>query len=248
MDKLYAALIFFTRLPVWKFTDPSRDAFKDVVIFWPYVGWLSGGLMAIILKGGLFVFPGIVTIILALTCRIMLTGALHEDGMADFCDGFGCGGDKTRILTIMKDSHIGTYGVIGLILYFVTIISALMSLPVTVAVWGVVAADAFSKFCAAQITNLLPYARPEGAKNGILYSRMSIGKWIVCMAGGAIPLGIAAYFIGVDMLFAALPPIFIMLALVVRMRRQIGGYTGDCCGATFIICELSFLLTLTIFY
>lgn len=246
MKRIEAAFIFFTRLPLWKVLSPPTNAFKDVVVFWPLVGWLTGGLTAFMMWALSFIVAWPIAVISALILRLLLTGALHEDGLADFCDGFGCGGDKQRILAIMKDSHIGTYGVIGLIMYFLLTFAILSSLPVEIASLGFFAADSFSKCAAAQITNRLPYARPEGAKNKISYSRMTFGKHLLCFFLGIIPFAIAIYFLGIKLLPAAILPFFIHLWLIQLMRRKIGGYTGDCCGASFLIIELSFLINLAL--
>ena len=117
-DRIWASLIFFTRLPFWRLHQPPRECYSRVVEHWPLVGWLTAGVMAATLYFGSMVMPYPVAVLLAIAARLLLTGALHEDGLADFFDGFGGGGnDRQRILDIMKDSHIGTYGVLGLILY-----------------------------------------------------------------------------------------------------------------------------------
>ena len=117
-DRIWASLIFFTRLPFWRLHQPPKECYQSVVEHWPLVGWLTGGVMAATLYFSSMVLPYTVAVILAIAARLLLTGALHEDGLADFFDGFGGGGnDRQRILDIMKDSHIGTYGVLGLILY-----------------------------------------------------------------------------------------------------------------------------------
>ena len=113
-----AAFIFFTRLPLWRWLHPSPEAYKHVVVYWPVVGWLTAGVSAGVLYAASLVLPVTLAVWSAVAARLLLTGALHEDGLADFFDGFGGGGrDRTRILAIMKDSHIGTYGVIALIVY-----------------------------------------------------------------------------------------------------------------------------------
>lgn len=248
MKRISAAFIFFTRLPLWKVVNPPRDAYKDVVAFWPMVGWLTGGLTAFSMWVLSFVVAWPIAVILALVVRLLLTGALHEDGLADFCDGFGCGGGKDRILAIMKDSHIGTYGVLGLILYFLLTFAILSSLPVEVAALGFLAADSYGKCAAAQITNRLPYARPEGAKNKISYPKMSLGKFLICFISGIIPLAIAVFILGIRLLPAAILPYFMLVWLIHLMRSKIDGYTGDCCGAVFLLIELSFLLSLAILF
>jgi hypothetical protein len=118
MKSLLAAIQFFTRLPIWRLCQIDGDAFRHVVEWWPVVGYLTGGTMALVLWGASMVFPPFVAVLLAIIWRLLLTGALHEDGLADVCDGFGGGTDRERILSIMKDSHVGSYGIIGLVLYF----------------------------------------------------------------------------------------------------------------------------------
>ena len=108
---------FFSRLPFWKIADVPPVYFKRVVDYWPFVGWLTGGIMA----GTLWItaeLPVQIAVLMALAARLLVTGALHEDGLADFCDGFGGGTSRDKILSIMKDSHIGTYGVLGLLFYY----------------------------------------------------------------------------------------------------------------------------------
>ena len=91
-DNVWAAFIFFTRLPLWRIHEPPRECYRAVVEYWPLVGWLTGALMGgVIYLGGMFL-PQAVAVLLAIAARILLTGALHEDGLADFFDGFGGGG------------------------------------------------------------------------------------------------------------------------------------------------------------
>lgn len=248
MNKIYAALIFFTRLPLWKVVNPPKESYADVVMLWPYVGWLTGLTVAVVMVAAGCVMEWPLAVICAILCRLLLTGCLHEDGLADFCDAFGCGGPRERILSIMKDSHIGTYGVIGLIIYFLLLAAILITLPVKLAIWGFIAADPFAKFCASRLPDILPYARSEGAKNGITYPKMNPGKFIICCLGGIIPVGVAAWFAGVEILFAALLPIISIGILIHMMSKKIGGYTGDCCGASDLICEIVFLLGIAVIY
>ena len=106
-----------------------------------------------------YVFPAEAAAILALAARLLVTGALHEDGLADFFDGFGGGTDRSRILAIMKDSHIGSYGVIGLICYFLLLTCLIAALPPHLAVCALLSFDAWNKFVAANLVN--PYACQE---------------------------------------------------------------------------------------
>ena len=112
-ENAWAAFIFFTRLPFYKLYSPNSESYKAVVEFWPLVGWLTGSVMAAILYFGPMAMPHALAVAAAIVARLLMTGALHEDGLADFCDGFGGGNTRQRILDIMKDSRIGTYGVIA---------------------------------------------------------------------------------------------------------------------------------------
>ena len=183
--------------------------------------------------------------VIALILKLILTGALHEDGLADFCDGFGGGHDKEGILRIMKDSHIGTYGVIGLICHYLLSVSLLTSLPPLFAATAILAADPFAKFCASQLTNVLPYARPEGAKNRIAYSRMDPWQLTLNFFFGVIPL-LPLGFLSYPSLISIIFPGLCLLFMILMMKHRIGGYTGDCCGATYLICEDSMIFGIVI--
>ena len=178
--------------------------------------------------------------------RLLITGCLHEDGLADFFDGFGGGTSRERILSIMKDSHIGSYGVIGLILYFALLYTLLSSLPLTLAGSAILAGDPFSKGVAGMIINRLPYARKEEeAKNKTVYSRMTTSEYTCCLFSALIPM----FWLPEPVyLLAGLLPVLVFYFLTSLMKKKIQGYTGDCCGATFLLCELSFYLGIAVIY
>lgn len=236
---LLAAFIFFTRLPFWRLKEVPSECFKHVVPYWPYVGWLTGGLMAGTLWLGAQVMPVSLAWLLALVVRLLVTGCLHEDGLADFLDGFGGGTSRERTLTIMKDSHIGTYGVIGLIVYFL-LMTKLTEVSVPLLCMLVLCGDCWGKFCASQLINFLPYARKEeDSKAKVVYHRMSGWERTFNLIGGVLPMGILLPAV----LWTGCIGSLLVLAFLIRlMRRQIQGYTGDCCGATFLLCELTFYL------
>lgn len=245
MKGFAAALTLFTRLPLWKWIEIPSSSYSTAVVFWPLAGWLSGALDTGIFLGMSFLIPVLPALILAIVVQLCFTGALHEDGLADFCDGFGGGRDKEGVLCIMKDSHIGTYGVIGLICYYLLLISLLGSMPRLMIALTILAADPFSKFCASQLINLLPYARKEGAKNRISYSRMTFLQFILNLIFGCLPLLPLLLYEPITSL-AVLFPLLSLLCMVLYMKHRIGGYTGDCCGATYLICEVSMILGIVI--
>lgn len=246
MKNIAAALIFFTRLPFWRlkaFNVPP-EYFRQVINYWPVVGWLTAAVMAGTLWAASLVLPYPVAIILALISRLLITGALHEDGLADFFDGVGGGTTRDRILEIMKDSHIGTYGVISLIFYFLLLFFTLSNMDVQTACFALLTGDPLCKFIASHITLLLPYARTEEAsKTKTIYEKMTVKPFLISVLFGLLPL---TFLFNVSLWLTVLFPIFVFFLLVYIMKKKIGGYTGDCCGATFLLCELSFYLGLII--
>ena len=239
MKHLFASFMFFTRLPFWRLASVPADSFKHVVPYWPVVGWLTGGVLAGVFWLTAGVFPAAVAWLLAVVARLFITGCLHEDGLADFCDGFGGGVGRERVLAIMKDSHIGAYGVVGLVLYFL-LLSRMSVLPSLELCAVAFCADAYAKWCASQIVNVLPYARKEEeSKARVVYARMSAGEFVAGLVGGWLPLFL---FLPAGLWWACLCPPAVFVLLCLWMRRRVGGYTGDCCGAVFLLCELSFYL------
>lgn len=262
MNNILAAFTFFTRLPFWRISAIPADSFKRMVCFWPMVGWLTGGLMAGVFWISYQFFSGTVAVLLAFISRLLLTGALHEDGLADFIDGMGGGRTRERVLEIMKDSSIGSYGVLGLVLYVALWVSSVVHLsnqlpPLTVCVC-LFTGDIWSKWCASQLINLLPYARKESeSKSKTVYEHMSFSGFLAGAGCALLPffliLILKPYnWFFIDFLWsfriAYLTPIITMGLLVIYMKKRIKGYTGDCCGATFLICELLYLLTIPILW
>jgi cobalamin 5''-phosphate synthase/cobalamin synthase len=242
-DNVWAALIFFTRLPFWRVYQPPQASYKAVVEYWPLTGWLTGGAMAATLYFGSLVLPWPVAVIAAITVRLLITGALHEDGLADFLDGFGGGGDRARILAIMKDSHIGTYGVLGLIIYMSLLVATLYSMTPVIAALTVFAADPFSKMVSSQLVNMLPYARrEEEAKNKTVYRKPSLAAGLSLTVQGLLPMALMIWMTGISWYFVIAMPALVMYFLYLLMLRKIKGYTGDCCGAVCLLVELAVYL------
>ena len=245
-----AALIFFTRLPFWRIAEPDKGCYRCVVEYWPLAGWLTGGVMAGTLYGASLLFPYPIAVILAIAMRLLVTGALHEDGLCDFFDGFGGGGsDRQRILDIMKDSRIGTYGVIGILIYVLLLFLCLYSLPPLTAAFVIFAGDPFSKMVASQIISMMPYARTEAeAKAKVVYRRPPLKSGIGLALQGLLPI-LALYLFSSHtgvilhweyMVFA---PCIVMYFLYRLIWHRLQGYTGDCCGALFLLIELALYLS-----
>ena len=244
-DNVWAAFIFFTRLPFWRLYQPPKESYKTVVEHWPLTGWLTGAVMAATLYFGSMVFPFEIAVAMAMAVRILLTGALHEDGLCDFFDGFGGGGtDRERVLAIMKDSRIGTYGVLGIVLYELFVFLCLTSLSPTLAALTVLVADPYAKMLAGQMIMTMPYARTEAeSKAKTVYRRMPLSASVSLAVQGLLPLGLYLWFVMPQgwqtVVFA---PCFAMYLIYLLIWRRLRGYTGDCCGAMFLLVELSVYL------
>ncbi len=251
--RIVAALCFFTRLPLWRLAEVEPEHYRHVVPLWPLAGWLTGSVMVLVFwSGTLLGCPTSVGVLLALGSRVLLTGALHEDGLADFCDGFGGGTSRERTLQIMKDSHIGTFGVLSLVGYSLLMWNVLVTLMERgTSPWVFLVADTLSKYLASTIIYFLPYARPESeSKNRYAYSLATTGERLLSLLLGFLPLGVCL-LAGLSSIprwgswASGLSACFVLLFLLYRtMQRRLGGYTGDCCGATVLLTELTLYLTL----
>ena len=246
IDRLLASFILFTRLPFWRLRQPPQDSYSRAVEFWPLTGWLTGGAMAATLYFSAYVLPYPVAVLLAIIVRLLISGSMHEDGLADFLDGFGGGGkDRERILAIMKDSRIGTYGVLGLILYLAMLFAILESMPSDLAALAILAADPFAKMVASQIIVMMPYARTaDTAKNRTVYQRPTTAAGIGLAIQGLLPMAVVLWLLRefVNWSVVIFAPCFVFYFLYLLIWRRLHGYTGDCCGAVCLLTELATLL------
>ena len=247
-ERLWAAFIFFTRLPFWRLHQPPRQAYDSVVEYWPLTGWLVGSLMAAVLYFGSMVMPWPVTVLLAIVVRLLVTGALHEDGLADFFDGFGGGGsDRQRILTIMKDSHIGTYGVLALVVYMLLLFATLYSMDSQTAALATLAATPFARMVTAQLVMMMPYARREDeAKARVVYRHMDWPAGISLALQGLLPMVAFLWLTDIDWQMVIFIPCLVMYFLYRLIWSRLRGYTGDCCGAVCLMVELAVFIVISL--
>ena len=200
--------------------------------------------MAATLYFGSMVMPWPVVIILAIVVRLLITGALHEDGLADFLDGFGGGGNnRERILAIMKDSHIGTYGVLGLIVYELLLAATLYTLNAETAALAVLAADPYAKMVTSQLILMMPYARrEEEAKSKTVYRKFNTWSGVSLAIQGLLPMVLFLYLTGLSWELIIFLPCIMMYFLFLFIWNKLRGYTGDCCGAVCLLVELTVYL------
>jgi adenosylcobinamide-GDP ribazoletransferase len=183
--------------------------------------------------------PPHVAVLLSIAATAWLTGAFHEDGLADAVDGLGGSFDRDRALEIMRDSRIGTYGTLALVLVVGVKTLTLADFPPLVAAGLIVAAHAASRACAVGIMASLPYVRADASKAKPLVQQVSATTVGIAIATGAATLaGVALLGLAVA-LAAALSAAVVTLLWRRKLNARLGGYTGDCLGATQQLVEAS---------
>ena len=235
MRSLRIAFGLMTTLPIKLPDDWSAGDSGRASIWYPFVGMAIGVLTWLAWKGAMSVFPPLIGGMIALIVWVVLTGGLHLDGLADCCDGLLASTSVERRLEIMKDPHVGAFGVIGLILVLFLKASALTSLT-SVTSFGILLAASFARWCILP-AGLVPLARPSGmGADFALGFRRSFIIW-----GTVIPLGIAVLLgiRGVISILAGLGAAALVLWLA---KSRIGGVTGDVFGMLVEVVETGMLL------
>jgi adenosylcobinamide-GDP ribazoletransferase len=240
VELFFTALMFYTRVPCPKWVGHSEELLNKATIYFPVMGWLVGGVAAGAYWALRFLFPPDVALLLSMVVGILMTGAFHEDGFADVCDGFGGGWTRLRILDIMKDSRLGTYGAAGLGLMLALKFVALRSLPPLAVAPVLVVAHALSRATALTFIYTHEYAREnEDSKAKPVAKKISFAELSVGLAFGVLPLLLYAAWLRQPALLLLLGPLGLVKAGLARyFGKWIGGYTGDCLGATQQVAEV----------
>jgi adenosylcobinamide-GDP ribazoletransferase len=241
LDDLKTAIALLTRLPM---PHPAGSMPPNLVRaqrMFPVVGALVGGatgLLCLVLR--LVNVPDLAAAALALGASAMLTGALHEDGLADVGDGFGGGRDVVSKLQIMRDSRLGTYGAITLLVSFVAKAAALAAIPDSHVVQSLIAAHALARGVLPAMSMSLPFARDDGLAHdaGRPDSAIAATAAIIALIVALLSLSWANAF------WAAVLTGLCATGMAWLARRQIGGQTGDVLGGTEQICETAILVLL----
>ncbi|WP_372795397.1 adenosylcobinamide-GDP ribazoletransferase [Lutibacter sp.] len=241
----FTALMFFTRIPCPKWIDHSPEILNKSTKYFSLVGIVVGSFGAIVYWGISFILPENIALLLSIISTIWITGAFHEDGFADFCDGFGGGWTKEKILTIMKDSRLGTYGTVGLVgllaLKFLALSSVSSQLFITF-----IAGHSVSRFISTMLLYLYPYVRDDNSsKTKPMAHALKLSSLVINGIIGLVPL----FFYNTYWVFLTLIPPFISMLLLGRFfKKWIGGQTGDCAGATQQIAEVTFYLSILVLW
>ncbi|WP_413192627.1 adenosylcobinamide-GDP ribazoletransferase [Pararobbsia alpina] len=245
------ALGYFTRVPVPKWVGFEPHYLQAAARWFPFVGLLVGAVSAAVyLVCAQWFMPG-VAVLLSMAASLLMTGAFHEDGLADCCDAFWGGYSREDVLRIMHDSRIGAFGAIGLVISLALKWQALTALSVShvsasASVSGsarvavlLIAAHAASRAVAISYVRDLDYVRAEGKAKPVV-RRLGVGSLVWVMLTG-LP-----WIFWPDWRLGALTLVLlavIRLALGRWFARRIGGYTGDCLGFAQQIFEITLYLT-----
>lgn len=252
----FTALMFLTRLPVPKFTDHSQEYLERAVKYFPLVGWIVGAISGFtFLVFNKFIGEDI-ALVASIIAGILATGAFHEDGFADVCDAFGGGWTKEKILMIMKDSRLGTFGVIGLICILCSKLLLLRELPKFTPninepstnilinyqyfLLTLIAGHAVSRVMPVWVIRFYDYVTdPDGSKSKpIAINKPGFILLIIATVFALVPF----VFMSWQFLLALIPLLLVTYSLADYFKKWIGGYTGDCLGAIQQVTEITFYL------
>lgn len=245
------AIQFFTRIPVPAWVGHSAAQLNQAARYFPMVGIVVGSFCAGVLWLIAQVLPLSLAVPLSMAAGILVTGAFHEDGLADFTDGLGGGYTPEKALAIMKDSRIGAYGAISLIMVLILKYQALLELARAhswlVVTAALIAAHSFSRLMAVSIMFTQSYIRDDdSARAKPAAQQISRASFIIALLTGLVSL-VALYVASAhvaNILTAVFAALLMRNYLAWRLQKRLGGYTGDCLGAVQQLTELAFYLGL----
>ncbi len=252
------ALQFFTRIPItgrlaaWVGYNPAM--LRASAAHFPGVGCLVGALVAGVSALLLIALPPspfgpLVVAVLGTAASVWITGAFHEDGLADVADGLGGSGDRVRALDIMKDSRVGAFGALALVLMLLTKVSLLAligSISPNALLWGLFAAHVVSRACPLVLIRAMPHVGDDATtKSKPLADQISWGSLAIAFAWAAGALVLVGWLgPGFNLVWPLLGSALALLWMGRLFWRRLQGFTGDCLGATQQVCEAAFYLGL----
>ena len=233
----FTALAFFTRIPCMAWASSSEDDLNHAIRYFPLVGIIVGSVAATVFWLAGNILPQALAVLLSMGATLFLTGAFHEDGLADAADGLGGGWSPEQILTIMKDSRVGSYGVVALVMVLLIKFQSLTALDAGLIPAILVAGHALSRFAAVLLIAVQNYVRETG-KAKPLAQKITPSECLLAAGFGLAPLAL----LPAKTLFALSGVMLIWFWFSRNLRQQLGGYTGDCLGAMQQLCEAGFYL------
>lgn len=247
-EGLITAIQFLTRLPISP--RPATPAsLRLAPLFFPLVGTLIGCVTFGCIFVTQFAWPVWIAVLLALSIEAILTGALHEDGLADFCDAFGGGWQREDVLRILKDSRIGTYGTVGLVLGLAVRALCL----VTLVDWygteqwmywaaAVVAASGVARWMIVLTMAVVPPVAERQTLTKDVANQMSWGLFVISGLGVVPAVAVFGYLLPLHLIVALALLGMSWIWLVSLVRRTLQGVTGDCLGCIGYVSQVMFLL------
>jgi len=241
----FIALQFFTRLPIPAWVGFEASWLQHASRYFPLVGCVVAAIAAAVYWAAALLLPAPVAAVLSTAASIYATGAFHEDGFADTCDGLGGGMTRERVLEIMKDSRVGAYGAIGIVCMLAAKLSSLAMLPPQTAIAALFLAHPLSRLAATSLIWKLEYVRGEG-KAKPLAQQMTSAEFAIACATTLLPAAVLLAT-GLASLAAVIGAVLAALAAALllgwKFVRRLGGYTGDCLGAVQQVAEALIYMT-----
>ncbi len=240
----FIALQFFTRLPIPRWVGFQPEWLQHASRYFPLVGCVVAAVAAGVYALAALVLPAPLAAVLSTAASIYVTGAFHEDGFADTCDGLGGGMTRERVLEIMKDSRVGAYGAIGIVCMLGVKCTALAMLPPTAAIAALFLAHPLSRLAATSLIWRMDYARDQG-KAKPMAQQMHNGEFAIAAITALLP---GAVLVATGLLaFTWLAACIAAAALVAfwlarKFQARLQGYTGDCLGAVQQLAEVAVYL------
>lgn len=249
--RLLLAIGFFTRIPVPNFADFAEEELNHAAKYFPLVGMLVGLFAAIVFYVASLFLPQTIAVIISMAASIYFTGAFHEDGLADSADGLGGGWERERILTIMQDSRLGTYGAVALFVMLFAKFQTLNAMHPLVLALALICAHALSRLAAVWVMRCASYVRFEG-KSKPLATTLSNPELYLANVFGLLPFALVVTLlilsnhswqvVALLILMTIVPVLCVWWWWLAKIKRWIGGYTGDTLGAIQQMTELMFYL------
>lgn len=235
------ALMFLTRIPCPRWVGHGADALARSTVYFPVIGLLVGGVGAATFAVVQLAWPPLLALVAAMASTVWLTGAFHEDGLADTFDGFGGGWTRDDVLRIMKDSRVGTYGVAALVLVMAGKLAALAALPVAEVPVALVAGHVLGRASSLPLIGRYDYVRDDSATGkpfaaSVTPVRLAVGVGGAVAATGALLWADAALALGAA--------VVVTVGAGRAFESRIGGITGDTLGAANQLVELAVYVAL----
>ena len=242
----FIALQFFTRLPIPRWVGFQPEWLQHASRYFALVGWVVAAIAAVVYALAALVLPAPLAAVLSTAASIYITGAFHEDGFADTCDGLGGGMTRERVLEIMKDSRVGAYGAIGIVCMLGVKCTALAMLPPSSAIAALFLAHPLSRLAATSLIWRMDYARDQGKAKPLAQqmgnSEFAIAAFTALLPGAVlVASGLLTFpWLAASVAAAALCTVW----LARKFQTRLQGFTGDCLGAVQQLAEVAIYLVI----